>query len=47
MSDLVEVEVPALDHAASATVTKENVDQYMPTALRVLSRDAGVAEDGR
>ena len=30
MSDLVEIEVPALDHAYAPVVTKDNVDQYLP-----------------
>ena len=33
MSDLVEVDVPNSITLASATVTKENVDQYLPTAF--------------
>ena len=33
MSDLVEPDVPASITLASATVTKENVDQYLPTAF--------------
>jgi ribose transport system substrate-binding protein len=34
MSDLVEVDVPNSITLASATVTKENVDQYLPTAFQ-------------
>ena len=33
MSDLVELDVPASITLASATVTKENVDQYLPLAF--------------
>ena len=38
MSDLVEHDVPASITLASATVTKENVDQYLPARLPVLTR---------
>ncbi len=34
MSDLVENEVPALITLASATVTKENVDKYLPLGFK-------------
>ena len=33
MSDLVEVDVPNSITLSSATVTKENVDAYLPTAF--------------
>ena len=33
MSDLVELDVPNSITLSSATVTKENVDQYLPTAF--------------
>jgi len=34
MSDLVEPDVPASITLSSATVTKENVDQYLPLAFK-------------
>ena len=34
MSDLVEPDIPASITLSSATVTKENVDQYLPLAFK-------------
>ena len=46
MSDLVEPDVPASITLSSATVTKENVDQYLPARLRVLTRPDGPTDPG-
>jgi hypothetical protein len=47
MSDLVENEIPASITLASATVTKENVDKYLPLGLRLLMAADPTRQDGR